>query len=263
MSEPVAVRDYMSYSSLRTYQSCPMKYYFKYTVGLPEDTVSSALVYGSAVHQAIEHHFRELLAGNPSPASDILLAKYWESWHDRNSQTVRFCKDEDADTLGVLTERTLTAFQQSDAARPEGLILAVEEELRGQVIQGCPDLLGRVDLIVDRPDALVICDWKTARSRWSREQAEDASEQLLLYSELAKDLAPGKPLKLEFVILTKTKAVAVERLLLPVEPARVARTKRIVRNIWQAIDSGYFYPAPSAMNCPTCPYRQSCRSWSG
>ena len=178
-------------------------------------------------------------------------------------QCIRFNKDETTDSLRQLAERTLTAFQKSDAAKPCGKILAVEEELRGQVIAGCPDLLGRVDLIVEAADALLISDWKTARSRWSREQAEDASEQLLLYSELAKDLAPKKPLQMEFIIFTKTKDVAVDRHVLSVDPARLARTKRVVQNVWRAIESANFYPTPSAMNCPSCPYRENCRNWSG
>ena len=77
-------------------------------------------------------------------------------------------------------------------------------------------------MIVDVGSELVISDWKTARSRWSREQAEDASEQLLLYAELAKDFAPDKPVRLEFVILTKSKDVAVDRHSLPADPAGLA-----------------------------------------
>jgi putative RecB family exonuclease len=262
-TSPPTNRDYLSFSAIRLYQNCPLKFFYRYVMGLPEETVSSSLVFGGAVHRAIEFHFRELLAGNPPPHSDALLAEFWEGWKERESEGIRFGKTEDIDSLAHLAERTLAAFQQSPAAQPQGRILAVEEELRGPIVPGCPDVLGRVDLILDAGDALVVADWKTSRSRWSSEQAEDASEQLLLYSELAKDFAPGKPLKLEFVILTKTKEVVVDRHSLPVDPVKVARTKRIVGNVWRAIESGCFYPAPSAMNCPGCPYRAECRSWSG
>ena len=82
-----------------------------------------------------------------------------------------------------------------------------------------------------------------------------------MYAELAKDFAPGKPVMLEFVILTKTKEPVVDRHLMPVDPAQVTRTKRVVENVWRAIESGCFYPAPSAMSCPSCPYREQCRAW--
>jgi putative RecB family exonuclease len=254
-------RDYLSFSAIRLFQGCTLRFHFKYYLGLPEDTVSSSLVFGGALHRSIELHFRELLSGNPPPHSDALLGEFWEGWNERGLEQVRFNKGEDRDSLGLLAERMLTAFQQSDAAQPRGQILAVEEELRGPVVSDCPDILGRVDLIVDTGDALVVSDWKTARSRWSQEQAIDAAEQLILYAELAKDFAPSKPVKLEFVILTKAKEPVVERLVMPVDPAQIVRTKRVVENVWRAIESGYFYPAPSAMSCPSCPYREACRAW--
>jgi hypothetical protein len=185
-------------------------------------------VFGGAVHRAIEFHFRELLSGNPPPHSDALLGEFWEGWNERGLEEVRFGKGEDRDSLGLLAERILAAFQASEAARPPGPIFAVEEELRGPVVPGCPDVLGRVDLIVDTGSTLLISDWKTARSRWSWEQAQDAVEQLILYSELAKDFAPGKPVKLEFVVLTKGKEPVVDRHLMPADPAKVVRTKKVV-----------------------------------
>jgi hypothetical protein len=111
-------RDYLSFSAIRLYQACALKFFFRYRLGLPEETVSAALVYGSSVHRAIERHFRDLLAGNPPPPTDALLAEFWSGWQDRDHQQVRFGKDEDLDSLGRLAERTLTAFQQSEAAQP-------------------------------------------------------------------------------------------------------------------------------------------------
>jgi len=260
---PPAKRDYLSFSAIRLYQTCPLKYFFRYIMGLPEETISSSLVLGSGVHRAIEFHFRELLSGNPPPSSAALLAKFAEEWNSRDLEQVRFNKGEDRESSELLGERILSAFQQSEVAQPSGQILAVEEELRGPVVPGCPDILGRVDLIIDAGDTLIVSDWKTSRSRWSQEQAEDAAEQLILYAELAKDFAPGKPLKLEFVILTKAKEPVVDRHLMPVDPAQVTRTKRVVENVWRAIKSECFYPAPSPMSCPSCPYRAECRAWSG
>lgn len=260
---PSPQRDYLSYSSIRLYQTCPLKWKCRYVLGLPDESVSASLVYGGAVHRAIEHHFRELLAGNPPPDRDTLLAEFWDGWRERQPEQIRFGRAEDLDSIARLAERTLIAFQASDVARPRGQILAVEEELRGPVVPGCLDILGRVDLIVDTGDELRISDWKTARSRWSQEQLIDASEQLLLYSELAKDFAPGKRVVLEFVILTKTKDVVVDQHVLLVNPAHVTRTKRVVESVWRAIEAGCFYPAPSAMTCPSCPYRGPCREWAG
>jgi putative RecB family exonuclease len=256
-------RDYISWSSISTFQSCPLKWHFRYALGLPEKVVSSALVFGGAIHQAVELHFRELLAGNPAPDLDMLLNEYQAAWQDRDLDTIKFGKGEDVNTLGSLAERVLTAFQESPSSEPAGHIVGVEEELRGQVAADCPDLLAFVDLIVDEGDALVVTDLKTARSRWSQQQAQNSAEQLLLYSELAKHLSPGKPVRLRFLVVTKAKSPVVESFTVEVDPARIERTKRVVQSTWKAIQSGRIYPAPSPMSCAGCAFREPCSQWCG
>ena len=255
-------RDYISFSAIRSYQACPLQYFFRYVAGLPKETISSSLMFGSAIHRAIEHHFRRLLEGQTAPGVEELLAEYKLGWQD-HSAPIRFAKGEDASSYDALAERMLRTFANGDLAAPAGRILAVEETLRGELIPGLPDLLGRVDLITEEPDALVISDWKTSRSRYSADQVEDSGEQLLLYSELARSFAPGKRLRLEFAVLTKTKDVALDRHILPADPLRIARTKRVVERVFRSIEAGHFYPVPSPMNCGGCAHRDACRKWPG
>ena len=60
-------RDYISWSSISTFRSCPLKYWFRYVAGLPEESVSSALVFGTGIHAAIEDLYRAELAGEANP----------------------------------------------------------------------------------------------------------------------------------------------------------------------------------------------------
>ena len=263
VAERLTGRDYVSFSALTTYRQCPLRYFFKYVVGLPEEIVSANLVFGGAIHRAAEFHFRELLAGNPRPNLDALLSEYQDAWREHAEQQIQFGKGDDVNTLGSLAERVLAAFRHSDFASPAGTILGVEEELRGQVAQGCPDLLARVDLIVDEGDALVVTDLKTARSRWSNGQVEASAEQLLLYHELASALVPGRPVQLEFAVVTKTKTPIIERYPVAVDQMQLQRTKTVVDRVWRAIEAEHFFPAPSPMNCSSCPYREPCQAWQG
>ncbi len=254
--------EYLSFSRIRTYQGCPLRYFFRYKMGLPEETVSASLVFGSAIHGAIEHHFRELLAGNPTPGIDELLGAYDREWTARH-QEIRISKEDEPAKLRDTARRMLTAFQSHALAKSNGRLLAVEESLQGELIPGLPPLLGRVDLIVETPDELIISDWKTSRSRWSTEQVEDANEQLLLYADLARDFAPGKPIRTEVAVLTKTKETAIDRHSQAFDPQRLERTKRIIGRVQQAIEDEVFYPAPSPMSCGSCPFRAPCRKWPG
>jgi len=259
---PPVPESYLSFSRIRCYQGCPLKFWFRYKAGLPEETVSASLVFGSAIHASLQHHFQELLAGNGPPSLEQMLTEYEREWQARG-QEIRLGKDDDPTKLYDLAQRMLAAFQANQLANPAGRILAVEETLQGELIPGLPPILGRVDLIVETASELVIHDWKTSRSRWSLEQIDDSAEQLLLYGELARDFAPGKPIRVEIAVLTKTKEINIERYSQPFDPQRLDRTKRVIERVQRAIEDEVFYPAPSPMACGSCPFREPCRKWPG
>lgn len=83
-------------------------------------------------------------------------------------------------------------------------------------------------------------DLKTARTRWSAEQVHKSAGQLVLYHELAKPIADGRPIRLQFAVVTKTKAPEVIRHEVRADPQQIQRVKRIVECVWRAIESGIF-----------------------
>jgi putative RecB family exonuclease len=178
-------RDYVSWSALSTFRTCPLKYKFRYIDGLPEESVSSALIFGTGIHTAVEQHYQAQLAGDPKPDLDALLFAYRSSWLPHDPDAIQFGSKETRESLGDLAARMLTAFLNSPAASVQGRVLGVEEEVRGILVEGVPDLYGRVDLLTEDLDPLIITDIKTSRGKWSAEQVEDSGEQLLLYSHLA------------------------------------------------------------------------------
>ncbi len=230
---------------------------------LPEATVPASFVFGRAIHRAVEFHFRELLSGSAATTLDTLLAEFQTGWEEQADDTISYPKSESRDSFGHLADRMLRAFLDSEVSRPIGRIIGIEEELRGPLIAGVPDLLARLDLLFESDDAITISDFKTSRSSWSDQHAEDAAEQLLLYGELVRRLLPHKPLRLEFLVATKTKEVSITRHAIPFDQRRLDRTKRVIERVWRAIAAGHFFPSPSPMNCPTCPFRAPCRQWPG
>lgn len=263
-AEQIIGRDYLSFSAVSLYQRCPLAFKFRYIDGFPEETVSSSLAFGGSIHAALELWFREQMCGNDAPDHDTMLSEFWDSWRCKNEEaTINFGKGEDVSAIGELADRVLATFRNSELAKPAGTILGVEEELREAVVPETPDILARIDLLVESDDALTVIDFKTARSRWSDGQAQDQGEQLLLYSELARQIAPGKELRLEFHVLSKTKKPVAERHPVYVDVQRIDRTKSVVQRVWRAIESGHFFPSPNPIACGSCPYREPCRRWSG
>jgi putative RecB family exonuclease len=263
VAERLMGRDHISYSAISTFQACPLRFYFRYVLDLPEEFVSASLVFGSAIHAALEFHFLELIEGKKAPGLESLIGAYHNAWNERDNASIRFGSHGSIQSYEKLASQMLAEFQRSAVAHPRGRIVGIEEELMGEIVPGCPDLLARVDLLIDTGNALLVRDFKTARGIWSHDRVTDSASQLLLYHQLAGSLAGGKPIALEFVVLTKTKRIAIDTH--PVRPHKkqVERTKRTVERVWQAIQAGHFYPNPSPVQCPSCPYRGACREWTG
>ena len=256
-------RDYVSWSALSTFRQCPLKYKFRYIDGLPEESVSSALIFGTGIHSAVEQHYQAALSGDEQPDVDQLMFAYRSAWLPHDPDAIQFGSTETRASLDALAGKMLTAFLASPAASVQGRVLGVEEEIRGMLVEGVPDLFGRIDLLTEDSDTLVITDIKTSRGKWSSGQVEDSGEQLLLYSHLASEISPGKKLMTRFLVLTKTKEPQIEEHVREVEPAAVKRTLAGVERVWRAIKSGVFYPAPSTVTCSSCGYRAACRAWVG
>jgi len=256
-------RDYVSWSAISTFRTCPLKYKFRYVDGLPEESVSSALVFGTGIHSAVEQHFQAILSGEEQPDIERLMFAYRSAWLPHNPDAIQFGSSETRSSLDTLAAKMLGSFLASPAASVQGRVLGVEEEIRGMLVEGVPDLYGRVDLLTEDVDRLVVTDIKTSRGKWSQEQVEDSSEQLLLYSHLASEISPGKKIATRFLVLTKTKEPQIEEHVREVEPAGVKRTLAGVERVWRAISAGNFYPAPSTVGCAGCGYRAACRAWAG
>jgi len=256
-------RDYVSWSALSTFRTCPLKYRFRYIDGLPEESVSSALVFGTGIHAAVEQHFQAMLSGDQQPGLEQLMFAYRSAWLPHEPDQIQFGSSETRASLDGLAGKMLTAFLASPAASVQGRVLGVEEEIRGMLVEGVPDLYGRVDLLTEDSHSLVVTDIKTSRSRWSAEQVEDSGKQLVLYSKLASEIAPGKKILTRFLVLTKTKEPVVEEHAREVGPVAVKRTLAGVERVRRAIEGGNFHPAPSAVGCAGCGYWAACRAWAG
>ena len=262
-SSPLLTLDHVSHSSISTFQACPLKWHFRYVQKLPEEVIGSALVFGCAVHSAVERHFQGLLETGSAPELETLLAAYDECWQSFDTDKIRFGRSDDAASMRELAERMLKTFQQHEFASPDGTIVAIEESMRGAFAAGVPDVLARIDLAVQNGDELVVTDFKTSRSKWSSDQANDNSEQLLLYADLAGRVLDGRKIRLQYAVVSKTKEPVLEIHEVEFDPERLKRTKAVFREVWNAISTGAIYPAPNPMNCHTCGYKTACREWQG
>src|SRR5436309_15295531 len=84
IAEMLTGRTYLSWSAISTFLRCPLKYQFHYCDQLPEEFVSSNLIFGSAIHSGLEAFFRERLTTGRTLGIDALMAVYHETWIQTN-----------------------------------------------------------------------------------------------------------------------------------------------------------------------------------
>jgi RecB family exonuclease len=261
-------RDYLSHTQLALMRACPRKFAFGYVENAPRDFSPSSLLFGGAIHAALERHFRGLLEGQVIGHVERLAA-FDLAWRQGASAgddvPVRYNAGESESSLRELADRMLGAFADSPLAHPGGEIVGVEEHLRVRLAADLPDLVAKVDLVHHDDAGVHIIDFKTARSRWSPERASEGSEQLQLYASSLRELAEGldAPVHLHLGVLTKTKSPVLQLLDIVTDPDRRERSTQAAREVWLAIEAGHYYPSPSPMNCTTCPYRSRCPAHAG
>jgi len=269
LAQQITGRPYLSHSQLSCMRSCPRKFAFRYVENAPADFVPSSLIFGGAIHSALELYFRGRLEGL-EVGSGALLSAYHDGWKRQQRDAgkgipVRFNKDQGGDSLHALADRMITSFLASPLANPKGTILGIEEELRVLLDPDLPDLLARVDLVTQTDGCLHVVDFKTSRSRWNEQKAEESGEQLLLYGVTVAGMSKhlDVAVKLHFAIITKAKNPVVQLIPILNHPERINTLKESVAAVWSAIQSGNFYPSPSPQNCTSCPYRSRCPVFSG
>jgi len=271
-AEALTGRPYISHSQLALFRGCPRKFAFHYVEKATPAFQASSLLFGSAMHAAIEFHFRRLLEGLVTSAADMLYA-FLASWEAQQISTaasvgdipIRFNKGEDMGTVTAMAERMIAAFLASPISHPVGQIVGIEEQFRVVLDDALPDILAKVDLVTQTADSLHVVDLKTSRSKWSPDRAAEGAEQLLLYGCTLREMSEGVglPVRLHFAVITKAKTPVVQVLEVPASEGTLASVHENASRVWQTARAGNFYPSPSPLNCCLCPFKDRCPAFGG
>ncbi len=237
---------WLSYGQINDYLECPAKYRYGHVLRIPTP-VSHQMVYGRALHAAVQAFHRRQLAARPMNEPDLHAAL------DANWESVGFLTREHEEARRVAAHEAMGRFwseQQRDPARP----VAVEQEFT--VALGADRLRGRYDR-VDRDDAgrVVITDYKSSDVRdlaTANRQARD-SLQLSIYA-LAHEAQHGSlPDELALHFLESGVVGRAE----PTE-RRLEKAQEKLTFVAEGTRAGRFDANPSPMRCGYCPFREIC-----
>jgi DNA helicase-2/ATP-dependent DNA helicase PcrA len=274
----------LSHSAIDDYLTCPLRYKYAQVVRVPTAPHHS-MVYGAALHQAVQEFHRSQARGRPLTEAELLAAfdAAWsnEGFVSREHETARleagraalrrfresqlvpgsvvpaWVEREFAFALGG--DRVRGRFDRVDivpvAARSDtvtGTVAAadgVPSVFRADVVEPMLELLG--------PEDVTITDYKSSDVRdpaVARQRARD-SLQLQIYAMAYEAMTGRLPDAVQLHFLDSGLVGRAD-----VEPARLEKARAKIAVAAAGIRARDYTPKPSVLACTYCPFRAICPS---
>lgn len=236
----------VSYSSLSTYENCPLKYKYAYIERLPR-IPSPALSFGQSVHEALRW-FYDVPTPHP-PEKESLLEYLSECWvsdgYESPGMELKYY---------MHAMRVLELFHRQNAndfSLPAALEHRFSIDLGFCVLNGVIDRLDR-----DPEGNYEVIDYKTSRRLPPRDRLRN-DLQLPLYNIAVEDIWGIRPGKSTYYYLVPNQKFSRRY-----SASDISGSRDRIRSIVDKIEAGSFEPRENAL-CPWCDFRRNCPVFEG
>ncbi|OGI20905.1 MAG: hypothetical protein A3J06_00835 [Candidatus Moranbacteria bacterium RIFCSPLOWO2_02_FULL_48_19] len=242
----------ISYSTLDTYQNCPLKYKFR-EIDKIKEPKSKEAVFGTLIHSVMKYiHTPSLLSPTIEQALDY-FAKSWNSEVYENEMEERA-----AFTQGV----TIIQNYLSHIKPANYNIVDLESRFAieiGNDESGRHTVSGIIDRIDRTQDGYEIIDYKTTRKMPSQDKV-DNDIQLSIYLKAFLDRYPKEIDRLDKVTVSLYYLKHGVKLSSKRTPEQLASLEKTFLDVIQSIEGGKFDPILSPL-CDWCGYQKICPVW--
>ena len=241
--EPLAI----SHRQVDDYETCPLKYQYIHILRIPLRQHHS-VVYGSALHNAVEFYLRRRAAGNYTSLEDFLLA-FDNAW--RNEGFLTREHEEQRKRAGVAALTRFYHEEEASGQKPTD----VEREFGFSL--GLDRVRGRFDRVDETPEGLVIVDYKSSDVTDQKKADQRAKEslQLKIYALGQHEMTGRLPARVELRFLESGLTGRHTPTLDDLVTARDA-----IQEAARGIRRREFEATPDYQACRYCPYNQICPS---
>ncbi|MGE5340014.1 MAG: RecB family exonuclease [Candidatus Omnitrophota bacterium] len=248
-------REYISYSQVRLYQTCPRKYYYVYIKNLAVP-INDKIFLGVVFHKVIEEYFKKKIeSAEPTvERSGEMFNRTFESL--QNNQPINW-----ENTIQE-TRRRGNAFvsyfvrKVAPAIKP----LMVEKELWADLPGLDIKLKGVLDLV---ETDFSITDFKTTTAKWSKSRIKNTYLQVVIYRYLFEQSFGDVISRLQFKIIYAKNTAPIKSQEISIKPKDVdfnyAKMLDIIAYVVNNIKQGVFYKNENYF-CGFCEYKDRCRS---
>jgi DNA helicase-2/ATP-dependent DNA helicase PcrA len=234
----------LSRQQIDDYYSCPKKFYFAHVVKIPL-LENQYLMYGTAVHAALDHYFNRKIRGEQSTL-DQLINDYKVAFKNigfitREQEELRFKQ-------GI---ETLTRFYQDDIDNPT---IPTQVEAMFEFAENGVKVNGRYDLVCGKDKTAEIKDFKTSNvvEQKDAERRIKESTQMMIYALAWYE---------KFKVIPKTTLVFIESGLTGTKTfslKELDETKKMIFDVATGLRANNLTAKPDLFQCKQCPYSDIC-----
>jgi len=236
---------HLSFYQIDDYLTCPLKYKYVHILRVPL-LPNHAIIYGSALHKAVQIYSVAKLNKQPFTEKDLLKVLE-KSWSPQG-----FISREHEEQRLAVAKKSLQEFHQRELASNR-LIKYVEEEFsipKENVI-----VRGRWDRVDEVAGKIHIVDYKSSEVKEQKkaDQKAKTSMQLNIYALVWQEKFGELPHQVELHFLESGLIGAIT----PTQKG-VGSTWDKILTVEEGIRAGNFKPKPSAFTCNYCAYSEIC-----
>jgi putative RecB family exonuclease len=246
--------EHLSYSSISLYLSCPEAWRRKYIAKEPTFT-TPALVFGSAIHTAIEQYIQQ---------SEKPVLDYWSSaWGKAiEGQIVSWNGDTPEqhfnEGVRILTDPGVAYNLSTLKPGKDESGFMVEKQITLRV-PGVPvPITGFIDVIT--ADGIP-GDFKTSARSWTGEKAANELQPLFYLAAMSQAKMPTPEWRFRHYTIVKTKQPKFEMFEVSHNPKEIVFLFSMIQGVWKAIQNSVFHPNPTGWKCTPayCDFYADCR----
>ena len=237
----------MSHLQVDDYLTCPLKYKYVHILRvpiLPHHTV----VYGKAIHAAVELYHRAKISSTPIPFQDLIRV-YESSWNN-----IGFLSREHEERRFEAGKEALRLFFEKEES--SNIVPKMVEEKFSFLLEK-NRITGRWDRVDERDGKIVIVDFKTSEvyQQDSADKRAKSSLQLTIYAMAYESAYHRLP---DWVELHFLESGLVGSAVL--SEAWISKTKEKIKEAGAGIRSRDYTAKPTYQSCRYCAYAEVCPS---
>lgn len=234
----------LSRQQIDDYFTCPKKFYFAHVVKIPL-LENHYLMYGTAIHAALDHYFQRKIAGQ-NCTLEQLLADYNQAF--KNIGFITREQEEERHHQGIIT---LSHFYDDDQKNPT---IPTSVEAIFEFYENKVRVNGRYDLVVGKGDSTEIKDFKTSdvREQKDADRRIKESTQMMIYALAWYE---------KYKMIPKTTLCFIESGLVGSKTFSLNEleiTKSMIFDVAEGIRKEDMTAKPDLYQCKQCPYSDIC-----